>query len=72
MSCGHLRIFHAKGMPEGEYEESIEMCPYCRIENLEATLHDVKSALKTKDYEEAMNLIDDEILTPAETKGEHG
>lgn len=35
--CGHLRVYHAKGMPEGEFEESRSgECPFCRIRELEA------------------------------------
>lgn len=47
MNCGHLRIFHAKGLPEGQFEESTEPCPYCRIVQLKER-HEFKSNLTAR------------------------
>jgi hypothetical protein len=44
VNCGHLRVYHAKGLPEGEFEESTMPCPYCRIRDLEAQLERCRAA----------------------------
>jgi hypothetical protein len=38
MNCGHLRVYHAKGLPEGEYYERPGPCLLCDTEELEELL----------------------------------
>ena len=44
--CGHLRVYHARGMPEGVYERRTGECLFCEVADLTAERDRLKSALE--------------------------